>query len=135
MVGRERAQMFTNYIADFEHGGYRLPRNIADSQGRNEFYKGHRGATTADVFAPHKWDGHTPDDLVAMALAHRAAGRIAQPVPVVTVPTLWTPREADKPFHVKPELTRTEGLVSIVDDRYGGGDDPAAGDWMARMMV
>ncbi len=53
MVGRTRSQMFNAYITDFENGGYVLPRQV------EMFYRGHRGATVADVFAPHKWDSHT----------------------------------------------------------------------------
>jgi hypothetical protein len=130
MVGRARSQMFTDYIADFEQGGYRLPKNV------EAFYKNHRGTTTADVFAPHKWDGHTPDDVVAMALAHRAAGRIAAPVPITEIKKDPTPRDVDKPFYAKPELTRVEGLVQMVDERFGLGDDQFSGDdWFNRMMI
>jgi hypothetical protein len=129
MVGRERAQMFTNYIADFEHGGYRLPKNV------EPYYKAHRGTTTADVFAPHKWDGHTPDDVVAMALAHRAAGRIPEPVPITEIKKSPEPRAVDKPWHATPDITRTEGLVSIVDERWDYNDTNDPDDWSARMFV
>lgn len=115
MVGRARSQMFVDYIADFEHGGYRLPRNV------EMFYRAHRGATVADVYAPRKWDEHTPDDLVAMALAHRAAGRIPAGVVAVGVSKDPLPRASDRQFHVKPfddDGLRQDGGVSIVDERY-----------------
>lgn len=113
MVGRQRSQLFSSYITDFENGGYRLPRNIT------EFYKAHRGATTADVFAPHKWDEHTPDDLVAMALAHKVAGRITiaagQVIPKSTEPSAW-----EKPFATKPVAGHvfSTGDVVVQEERY-----------------
>ena len=116
MVGRARAQMFTNYISDFEHGGYSLPRVEA-------FYRGHRGATVADVFAPHKWDEHTPDDVVAMAMAHRAAGKA--PIPgngeLVGVKNDPSFRKVDAPWNPASNEPRPEGLVTVLDERY---DDP-----------
>jgi hypothetical protein len=127
MAGRPRSQMFSDYIADFEHGGYELPRTA------NDFYKSHRGATVADVFAPHKWDEHTPDDLVAMGMAHRAAGRTPPPGEMPDLEKDDTPREVDKRFHVTPDNVRTDGEVTIVDHRY---DTPAsvAGDPLAELM-
>lgn len=116
MVGRARSQMFVDYIADFEKGGYRLPRDV------EMFYRAHRGATTADVYAPHKWNSHTPDDLVAMAMAHRAAGRV--PAGLLhdgLIPKDSRPRVEDRDFHVRPyadDFLRTEGGVTIVDERY-----------------
>lgn len=116
MVGRQRAQMFTDYISDFEHGAYVLPRDV------EPFYRGHRGATVADVFAPHKWDEHTPDDVVAMAMAHRAAGKAptAGDGELVGVHRDDSQiRDVDKPFHVLPDTPRTDGIVTVVDERYG----------------
>lgn len=114
MVGVTRSQMFSSYITDFENGGYELPRNI------EMFYRSHRGATVADVFAPRKWNEHTPDDLVAMALAHKEAGRS----PGAVGPGLidrqegWY-REVDRQFHpVMDEGNRTDGGVTVVDERY-----------------
>ena len=114
MVGRARSQLFSAYITDFENGGYRLPRNVVP------FYKAHRGATVADVFAPHKWDNHTPDDLVAMALAHKVAGRI-NPAAAITVEKEGSQdSKFEKPFATKPfeGETRSDGVVSIVEERY-----------------
>jgi hypothetical protein len=121
MVGRSRSQMFSAYITDFENGGYRLPRNV------EMFYRAHRGATVADVFAPHKWNSHTPDDLVAMALAHKEAGRTPEPVGVAEVPMSAKPRDVDAQFHVQPEvaMSQTTGDVTVVDERY---DDVAVFD-------
>ena len=125
MVGRERSQMFSNYVVDFENGGYRLPRNCAP------FYKAHRGATVADVFAPRKWDDHTPDDLVSIALAHKAAGRSPDIVSAISVGRSPEPRQVDKDFHVVPEsggFSRMEGDIMVVDERY---DDIPTFDFMA----
>lgn len=114
MVGRSRSQMFTAYITDFENGGYRLPRNV------EMFYRAHRGATVADVFAPHKWNSHTPDDLVAMAIAHKVAGRIPAVVGAGEVPSQDRPPAAYAPLHPLPDLTQTRvtGDVTVVDERY-----------------
>ena len=114
MVGRKRSQMFSAYITDFENGGYRLPRNV------EMLYRAHRGATVADVFAPHKWNSHTPDDLVSMALAHKTAGRIPDVVNIGEIPASGIPRDVDKQFHVLPEVgsTYVTGEVTVVDERY-----------------
>jgi hypothetical protein len=122
MVGRQRSQMFSNYIADFEHGGYELPRNAIDFEGKPMFYRSHRGATVADVFAPHAWDEHTPDDLVSMGMAHRAAGRTPPPGDIPELKKDGEPRRVDKPFHELPDGgARVTGVVSVLDERY---DDP-----------
>ena len=115
LVGRERSQLFSAYITDVENDGYTLPRNV------DMFYRAHRGATVADVFAPHKWNSHTPDDLVAMALAHKVAGRIPTPVSGIGIERDPTPRDVDKQFYVKPysDGYQTTGGVTIVDERYG----------------
>ena len=114
MVGRSRSQMLSAYITDFENGGYRLPKNV------EMFYRAHRGASVADVFAPHKWNSHTPDDLVSMALAHKTAGRIPDIVGIGEIPASGIPRDADKQFHVVPDAgqSHSTGDVTIVDERY-----------------
>lgn len=113
MVGRERSQLLSGYIVDVENGGYVLPRNVA------EFFKAHRGATTADVYAPHKWNSHTPDDIVAMALAHKAAGRTPSPVAARGVERSPDVRKVDAGFHAVPYPgSRAEGDVVVVEERY-----------------
>jgi hypothetical protein len=116
LVGRKRSQIFSNYIADFEHGGYLLPKKISE---KDPFHRAHRGATVADVFAPAQWNEHTPDDVVAMALAHHAGGRSPIPGDLPEMPKDPTPRDVDKQFHVQPTMDRTEGLVSVVDESWG----------------
>ena len=114
MVGRARTELLAHYITDFEHGGYRLPRSVAP------LYRAHRTTTTDDVYAPAKWDAHLPDEVAAMALAHRAAGRIGAPAAMVGVDRSAVPRQADADFHVVPFTgqNRLEGVVSVVDERY-----------------
>lgn len=130
MIGRARTEMLLAYIADFEHGAYRLPVIPAnlDFPGvtTNPLYRAHRAVTVADVYAPTKWNSHLPDDIAAMALAHRALSKLpAPPQQDGGIPKDETPREADKRFHVKPEGNQTmssDGIVTVVDDRYGIDD-------------
>lgn len=139
MMGRKRTEMLLDYITDFEHGAYRLPHlaqlETADVSMSDVLYRAHRSTTVADVYAPGKWDSHLPDDVAAMALAHRANKKL--PVPTRDVPMIPrsdVPREADKQFHVKPfgEYVSTEGLVVVVDDTYGLSEDelwiPSSGE-------
>ena len=113
MVGRPRTEMLVAYIADFEHGGYLLPRMATPT------WRAHRATTTEDIYAPAKWDAHVPDDVVAMALAHRAAGRIPTVGAIEQVELDPTPRRADAQFNQAPveELMRT-GDVVVLDERW-----------------
>jgi hypothetical protein len=127
---RKRSQMLLHYVADVEQGGYALPRGHSrNDQGLylSEFHKAHRATTTADVYGTHRaveeaGKHHLPDDVAAMGLAHRAAGRIPQSMTVQGVPVNPEPRVVDKPFHTKPHNddwdVRSTGEVTIVDERY-----------------
>lgn len=129
MVGRKRTEMLLDYITEFEHGKYRLPLIEKDLDHPavtvNPLYRAHRAATVADIYAPGKWNTHLPDDLAAMALAHRAVKKL--PAPATgdgTIPKSENPRGVDAPFHVKPHDGSTVeiGGVTIVDERYGVSD-------------
>lgn len=125
MIGRPRTEMLLDYITDFEHGKYVMPAIPADPLHKgvvaNPLYRAHRAVTVADVYAPGKWNTHLPDDFAAIALAHRAAEKLPQPVSEgFAVPKDGTIRAADRPFHAQPEDSRTEGEVTIVDERYDG---------------
>lgn len=137
MVGRPRTELLLDYITDFEHGGYRLPTIPANEEHQgvpvNPLYRAHRSVTVADVYAPGRWDSHLPDDFAAMALAHRAAEKLPQPVrDGFEVRKDGTIRKVDQQFHTQPEGSeeRYEGGVTVVDERYessgfivsGGGD-------------
>lgn len=124
MVGRPRTEMLLDYITSFEHGEYRLPiiEPDLDHPGvtKNPLYRAHRAITVADVYAPGKWDSHAPDELVAMALAHRAAEKLPQPVSEnMEVRKDGTPRKVDAPFHVQPDDSSVQriGEVTVVDER------------------
>jgi hypothetical protein len=126
MNGRPRTQMLLDYIADFEHGKYRLPLIPAnpDHLGvvTNPLYRAHRAVTVADVYAPGKWNSHLPDDMAAMGLAHRALEKLPAPTrhdgAVSKDPA---PRDVDARFHVQPTQDQvvSEGGVTVVDERYG----------------
>jgi hypothetical protein len=126
MIGRKRTEMLLDYITDFEHAHYRMPRIPAsiDYPGvqAEPIYRAHRSVTVSDVYAPGKWNSHLPDDIAAIALAHRALKKLpAPPINSSAVPNDPRIREADKRFHVKPEsnMSVNEGGVTIVDERDG----------------
>lgn len=134
MVGRPRTQMLLDYISAVEHGDYQLPNGPVEGQVDDAgnavvdeqlayLKRSHRGTTVADVYAPGKWNSHLPDRVSAMALAHRALTRLALPaIESVGVPKSDAVRAVDKPFHAVPfEDSRTEGGVTIVEERYDEG--------------
>lgn len=125
MIGRKRTQLLLDYITAFEHGRYRMPIIEANPDhpgvAINPFYRAHRSITVADVYAPGKWNTHLPDDFAAIALAHHAIEKMAQPITASSgVPKDGTVRDADKPFHqpVDDSFTTTEGGIIVVDERY-----------------
>lgn len=125
MVGRKRTEMLLEYITDFEHGRYALPiiPKNEEHQGIvvNPLYRAHRALTVADVYAPGKWNSHLPDDMAAIALAHRALKSLPAPTRHDGgVAKDDRPRAADAAFHAKPEAGNTvvAGEVTIVDERY-----------------
>jgi hypothetical protein len=129
MIGRKRTEMLLEYITDFEHGKYELPKipGSVDYPGvvADPMYRAHRAVTVADVYAPGKWNTHLPDDIAAISLAHRAVKKLpAPPRYDGGVKTSGKIRDADKQFHVKPDgnQTSSDGIVTIVDERYGFDD-------------
>lgn len=121
---RKRSQMLLQYVTAVEKGGYLLPRGDVTTEGQylGEFHKAHRSTTTADVYGSHKWDTHLPDDVAAMALAHRAAGAIPQHLQAQGVPKAAEPRKAVKDLDTKPYADDWNvvavGDVTVVDERY-----------------
>jgi hypothetical protein len=123
---KKRTEMLLDYIVDFEHGAYLLPRSIPSQaaghqQGPHAVLPGAPQRHQRDVFAPSKWDAHLPDDFAAMAMAHRSAGKVpnvtAQGVPKGPSPE---PRKVEKQFS-PPDAQQswTEmGGVTVVDERY-----------------
>jgi hypothetical protein len=133
MIGRKRTEMLLDYITDFEHGKYLMPRIMANLDypgvAIDPVYRAHRSVTVADVYAPGKWNTHLPDDIAAISLAHRALQKLPAPATIQSgVKTTGVVRAVDKPFHVKPEanMTVNEGGVTIVDERY----DLEASSWL-----
>ena len=129
MIGRKRTEMLLEYITDFEHGMYSLPRIPASLEFpgvvADPMYRAHRSVTVADVYAPGKWNSHLPDDIAAISLAHRAVKKMPAPPKIDSgVPKDTSPREVDARFHVQPEQNlEVQGEVTIVDERYDGGTD------------
>jgi len=124
-LAKKRTEMLLDYITEFEHGAYELPKSIPDqapetNKGLVPFYRAHRNTTTADVYAPSKWDAHLPDDVAMMALAHKAAKRAGPSVSAIGVKRTDTPRKVDQQFHVPagPSMQQEIGGVTVVDERY-----------------
>jgi hypothetical protein len=140
MIGRNRTKLLTEYITDVEHLHYRLPTDEVEGEfeeneagekipvkldGLEMLKKSHRGATVADVFAPAKWDDHLPDEVAAMALAHRALKRFAQPITEPTeIPRDDRIRKVDEQFHTKPYgdgVIKLDGGVTVLDELVESG--------------
>jgi hypothetical protein len=69
MIGQKRIQLLTDYINAVERGEYALPAGTS-------FYDAHKSCTVDDVYATSsKWDAHLPDEVVSMAMVHRAITR------------------------------------------------------------
>ena len=127
---RKRSQMLLQYIADVEQGGYRLPRGKTGLSGPGaylgEFHKAHRSTTTSDVYGTHNQvpltgKHHLPDDVAAMGLAHRAAGRIPTNLEAEGVSKIPVLRVVDQPFNVQPDddnWVSASSPVTIVDSKY-----------------
>lgn len=138
-VGRPRTELLLDYITAFEHGHYRLPRRTEVQHEQLErLRRAHRGVTVADVYAPGKWDSHLPDEIAAMALAHRAATHAGIPAEVPFIKKDNSPRKVDAQFHVQPGGSRVEGIVTKEDDRddestpmlwVPAGADSSSGGW------
>jgi hypothetical protein len=129
MIGRKRSEFLVDYITAFEHGHYSLPAGGGSSQlaaGSSDpltvFKRMHRATTVADVFAPGKWDAHLPDDVCAMAMAHRAitlyGGNVGAPIGIDRQPETPT----------QPEIYQEES-VGKVGDVSVSGDTSNGQDW------
>ena len=86
LIGTKRTKLLSEYIADFEHGAYRLPVQVAS------LLNAHRGTRVDEVWGLAKWDSHLPDEVASMALLHRAAERGAPPAGPI-----WVKRSDDLP--------------------------------------
>jgi hypothetical protein len=138
MIGRDRTKLLSEYIADFEHGVYLLPR-VAP------LFNAHRGTTVDEVWGTARWDSHLPDDVAMMAILHRAAERAPLPADAQGVaktpegPRAYRPLERDiedgltsRPDGVVERREAFEDVISIpmgssverpdlVERDYGGG--------------
>jgi hypothetical protein len=141
MIGRPRTQMLLDYVTDVEHGMYVLPHIPANPnfQGVTAdcIYRAHRALTIADVYAPGKWNSHLPDEISAMALAHRALKKMPMPTRIDSGVTKSSrPRDVDKRFSptgISDTFTK-QGEVTIVDERYNGGSQLLIGSDGGRDM-
>ena len=69
MIGQKRIELLTDYINAVERGVYALPSGTT-------FYDAHKGTTVDDVYSTSmRWDAHMPDEVVSMAMVHRAITR------------------------------------------------------------
>lgn len=87
MIGQKRITLLTDYITAVENGRYLMPAGTC-------LYNAHKDTSVDDVFATStRYDAHMPDEVVAMAMAHRAVTRAAPDAAGQTVKRA----EADKP--------------------------------------
>ena len=124
MVGRDRVQMLTDFIANFEHDAYTLPRQ---TRAYHEF----RYCSVDDIYNTGTSSrAHLPDTVAAFALAHRAHERMAAPPHRgAGVPKDPTPRKVDARFYSVPEVAglesqpdltgRSSGDVRVIPDMDG----------------
>lgn len=129
---RKRSALLLEYITDVEHGDYALPRGGTGTRGGGylaEFHKGHRGTTVADVYGTHKepigeavTKHHLPDDVAAMALLHRAAGRLTTELRTAAIESSKEGRRATAQFEVHPFPELTSGITAPWEDTgWDGG--------------
>jgi hypothetical protein len=139
MQGRKRSEFLTDYVTAFEHGTYRLPRGISSTGGLDigsadpltVFMRQHRATTVADIFAPGKWDAHLPDDVCAMAMAHRAItnlGGAGAPVGVDKLPEADLRPELYSEGSMGPDTLRVGDMVATDIDSREWWEDVIGGN-------
>lgn len=121
-VGRHRTQMLLDYIVNFEHGHFHLPKQLAT------YYRAHRSTTVSDVYAPSKWNSHLPDEVASMGLVNRAIEKMGTPTP--DLPDLAKRpgeyRRVDAGFHVMPQNggdVNEQMRVRVISDEAADGYD------------
>ena len=108
MIGQKRIQLLNEYIVGVEQGHYRMPRNTP-------MYVQHKATTVDDIYGDQGSSlNHVPDDVVSMAMAHRAAERQAPPVAAAGVDADKAPPKQFRDFHVVPseDYTRVGEVIS-----------------------
>ena len=107
LIQQKRTKLLTEYIADFENGYYRWPKNPPTAEGgewTSPAYVAHRGTTVNDVYGNQQvLNSHLPDDVASAAIMHRAAERGTPPASAVGVPKSGTPAAAYRDLHAEPE--------------------------------
>lgn len=106
MVGRARADMFTEFIAAVERGDMRIP----DNERTRKLKRVLQLCTRQMLFG----DEHPPDEVVALALAYRAA--------LLSAPPVATMREPAGQDHLTNLGQRQRPTSGIFGPRRGLGD-------------
>lgn len=110
LVGRERQRFFNEYIAAVENGQYAIPAGTP-------LLAAHKGTTVTMIYESGKYNAHMPDDIVAMAAAHRAHVRggiptsgqsVPKPNPDLYYPDLETPKSDDERRWVSSPVRRLD---------------------------
>jgi hypothetical protein len=107
MIGKDRTKLLSEYIADFEHGAYRLPAQCYP------LLHAHKSTTVDEVWGTARWDSHLPDEVASMAILHRAAERAPLPAPPAGVPRHPAHPKSHAELHRPEEEVYVEGTVSI----------------------
>lgn len=129
MVGRDRADLLTEYVAAIEHGELIWPRDDSNPH-LSAAYGEHKYATREDVYKGSK-DGtgthHLPDTISAGALAWRAAKQ-AEAASAVRQP------EPDENPHLQQGMVRGRLSGYVMGGPVpGGGAGPATPDGGGRV--
>lgn len=118
MIGQKRIELLTDYIAAVERGEYALPSGTS-------YYNAHKSTTVDDVYSTGiKAGAHVADEVVSMAMVHRAITRTAAEGEAQTVKK----KDEDRPSWLKQlESGQPANAMQRVGDVYVEEEDPDVG--------
>lgn len=109
MTKQKRMPLMTEYIVAVERGEYLLPEHL---------FNAHKATTVDAVFGGSEGD-HLPDEIVSLAMAHRAGTRVPSPTGAQAVKRTETPPKWLSGMQQTPNIIDvvTDGDVRIADER------------------
>lgn len=118
MVKSKRTPLITEYIVAVEQGQYLLPVHL---------FEAHKATTVDAVYSGGaSGGGHLRDEIVSLAMAHRAATRVPGPASAIGVkkdgtPPKWMIPILGTPNYTTEVVSRREGEVTVVEQRSDVG--------------